>query len=222
MICHSPRYASRMAGSAVSSRDVPFVTSVPFSITEPRVAISSASITFCSTMTIVKSGPEIFLTIASVCSVNEWRQPERGLVQKEQLRLGHESTTDGKHLLFAARKRAGGLPPAFAQTRKHATPRGCRASAVRPWKRRRRRCSYLALRRPASKRARGLRAFGHTGERYACPRRSPRPGWEGPRPGQRWHPALVREGPEVHACPPTKTRSRSRSASLARIGRMST
>ena len=41
------------------------------------------------------------------------RQPERGLVEHEDLRVGHERSSDGQHLLLAARKRAGQLHSSF-------------------------------------------------------------------------------------------------------------
>src|SRR6266545_2064599 len=37
------------------------------------------------------------------------REPERGLVEQQQLRIGHERATDRQHLLLAAGHRSGGL-----------------------------------------------------------------------------------------------------------------
>ena len=37
------------------------------------------------------------------------REAERGLVEDQQLRLGHQAAPDGQHLLLAARQRAGAL-----------------------------------------------------------------------------------------------------------------
>jgi hypothetical protein len=45
------------------------------------------------------------------------RQPERKLVDQQQLGFAHQGAADRAHLLLAARKRAGGLPPALCQDR---------------------------------------------------------------------------------------------------------
>src|ERR1700759_3724304 len=47
------------------------------------------------------------------------REAERGLVENEQCRLGHQPAADGEHLLLAARKRAGSLAAALAQPREN-------------------------------------------------------------------------------------------------------
>ena len=46
------------------------------------------------------------------------REAERGLVEQEQLRPGHQGAAEGEHLLLPARKRAGRLAAALPQDRK--------------------------------------------------------------------------------------------------------
>ena len=46
------------------------------------------------------------------------REAERGLVEQQELRLGHERAGDGEHLLLAARQRAGELLAALGSTGK--------------------------------------------------------------------------------------------------------
>src|SRR5581483_3959939 len=41
----------------------------------------------------------------------ERREAERGLIQEQELRTGHQGAAEGQHLLLAARQRAGGLAP---------------------------------------------------------------------------------------------------------------
>jgi hypothetical protein len=59
------------------------------------------------------------------------RQAERGLVQDQQPRLGHQAAADGQHLLLAAAQRAGELPRALAQPRKVAKTRSRLRARVR-------------------------------------------------------------------------------------------
>ena len=47
------------------------------------------------------------------------REPERGLVEAEQLWFGHHGAAEHEHLLFAARERAGVLAAALLQPREH-------------------------------------------------------------------------------------------------------
>jgi hypothetical protein len=46
------------------------------------------------------------------------RQARRQLVDNQNLRIGHQPAGDRKHLLLAARERAGLLPPALLEARK--------------------------------------------------------------------------------------------------------
>jgi hypothetical protein len=46
------------------------------------------------------------------------RQAQRRLVDNQNLRIGHQPAGDRKHLLLAARERAGLLPPALLEARK--------------------------------------------------------------------------------------------------------
>jgi hypothetical protein len=43
------------------------------------------------------------------------REAERGLVEQEQLRPGHQGAAEGEHLLLPTRERAGRLPAALPQ-----------------------------------------------------------------------------------------------------------
>ncbi len=47
----------------------------------------------------------------------EWGEAERGLVEDQELRFGHEAAADGEHLLLAPRKRAGPLALALGEPR---------------------------------------------------------------------------------------------------------
>ena len=55
---------------------------------------------------------------ANISSTNSGDKPERGLVEDDQLRLGHQPAADGQHLLLAARQRAGALRSPLEQSRK--------------------------------------------------------------------------------------------------------
>ena len=46
------------------------------------------------------------------------REAKRRLVERQELRLSHQRAADGKHLLLAARHRAGGLRCTLMQSRK--------------------------------------------------------------------------------------------------------
>src|SRR5574341_2413662 len=58
---------------------------------------------------------------------HDGRQPERGLVQHEERREGHEAAADGQHLLLAPGERARALLGALAEDRKELpdAPQGC-------------------------------------------------------------------------------------------------
>ena len=47
-------------------------------------------------------------------------KPERGFIDQQQARTGHQRAPDGHHLLLSARERPGGLPAALLQDGKHA------------------------------------------------------------------------------------------------------
>ena len=49
-------------------------------------------------------------------------EPEAGLVAQQQLRLAHEGSRDGEHLLLAAGEAAGLLRTPLTQTREHLEP----------------------------------------------------------------------------------------------------
>ena len=51
---------------------------------------------------------------------DERREPERGLVEQQQLRPAHQRARDGEHLLLAARQRAAALVQALLEAREDA------------------------------------------------------------------------------------------------------
>ena len=64
------------------------------------------------------------------------REPERGLVEHDELRPRHQRAADREHLLLAARQRAGGLVPPLGEPRKlledaSACPRRLRPRSLR-------------------------------------------------------------------------------------------
>ena len=63
---------------------------------------------------------------------HDGRQPERGLVEQQVLRLGHEPAGDREHLLLAAGERATELCPPFAQAREEVVARGEVGGEVAP------------------------------------------------------------------------------------------
>src|SRR5439155_6676550 len=61
--------------------------------------------------------PALAQLVERVTNLRDHQRPEaeERLVEKKQPRRAHERAADRQHLLLAARKRAGGLPPALRQ-----------------------------------------------------------------------------------------------------------
>ena len=140
----------------------------PTSSTTARSATASAIAAFCSTSTTVTPRRLISAITSRELLDDPRREAERGLVEQQHARAGHQRAADREHLLLAAGEQAGALGPALAQDREQlvdARP-GRRAPACRAPRARRRAGSP---RRSGRRRCAAPRGPGR-GRRGRCPR----------------------------------------------------
>ncbi len=111
------------------------------------------------------------LSVAKQLIDHDRREPERQLVDDENLRIGHQPARDRHHLLLAARQRAGLLALALGEARKQrehlvepvgifAAPRAWRTRPFPDFRRRSSRRTIAGLPAPARSRAPPWRGVG--------------------------------------------------------------
>ena len=108
----------------------------PFSRNTARCASSMATLTDCSTATIVVPAAWISRTFSHEHADDRGREAERELVDQHHLRLGDERHGERELLLFAAGQVAGELAAALAEDREHLEHLVGRGRGARSWSRR--------------------------------------------------------------------------------------
>ena len=137
----------RTSGRSSSSAVGPWKRISPFSMKYAVSAMVSATFTDCSTrMTVVPCSLELAHDGEQLLD-DDWREPERQLVDHQHVGLGEERHREREHLLLAARQVRGGsfMPaPQHREELEHLLGRGLRVRAGRAGAATRATCRFSA------------------------------------------------------------------------------
>ena len=104
-------------GSAASAREVPDHTMRPFSRMRCRSDSRNRASTFLSMIRIERPSRLSAASRSQISCADQRRQPLGGLVQDQQLGVGHQGAADRQHLLLAARDLVAEVAAALGKPR---------------------------------------------------------------------------------------------------------